>query len=234
MAEGGMYVSAGGWLFIRQLFAFAGFDLMDGFGGGEVFGHCSAEFGDGLAEFGAHLVVGLVGLPLAGDVLALELFFGLGGAEEVGGELSVAHMVEDFLVPFQTLAVVNFLSQLEVVLEHLFAQEEALFLLGGQGLIGLHLLDFGDAGLDGEVGLAEGYDFLRWVGILYDEITGVAGEFDGIYCLGMSDACLYYFGDVTEIGQNVLRAVFTSLPGLFNHIHKVAVIGIFERFGKGA
>ena len=44
-------------------------------------------------------------LPL--DVLPPQFFIGLGGTEQIGGQLSAAHVVKNFLVRFQPLAGVN-------------------------------------------------------------------------------------------------------------------------------
>lgn len=71
-------------------------------------------------------------------------------------------------------------GELVVVAAKFVAEEEAFFVIGIQAVVFVHLPDFLQAGLHGKVGLTEGNHFFAGVGILNDEITGVAGEFDSL------------------------------------------------------
>ena len=44
---------------------------------------------------------------LSGEEKSTQFFIGLGGTEQIGGQLSAAHVVKNFLVRFQPLAGVN-------------------------------------------------------------------------------------------------------------------------------
>jgi hypothetical protein len=87
---------------IRPLQGFAGlgFQLRDAFRRGQFLGHGTAEFLDGLADFGSDFVVGFVRLVLAGDFLAAQFVLRLGSSEEIGGKFGAAHVVEDLLALF--------------------------------------------------------------------------------------------------------------------------------------
>ncbi len=74
----------------------------------------------------------------------------------------------------------------------------------------VHLPDFLQAGLDGEVGLSKSDDFFSGVCILDDEVAGVAGELDTFYRSFASFADFDHFEDILEmIGRNV-AAVLTG------------------------
>jgi hypothetical protein len=90
-----------------ELLSLFGFEFFDAGGGGEVFGHGAAEFFDGLANFFADFKVGAIGGGFALDFVAAEFFFSLSGAEEIGGEFSAAHVVEDLLGFLEPFALVD-------------------------------------------------------------------------------------------------------------------------------
>ena len=88
----------------------------------------------------------------------------------------VAVVLEDGVVDgLNDAAFLGGIGEVGVVLAEFLAQEKAAFLF--DLLIGKLLA----AGLDGEIGLAEGDDFLAGVGVLDDEVTGIAGEVNGGY-----------------------------------------------------
>ena len=125
-------------------------------------------------------------------------------AEEVGSEFGAAHVVEDLFALFQILVAVNVLgseaaieTHVTVVLEDgVVARFDDSGIFSGIGKLAVVraqlgaddeatlFLNFGvaqllSAGLDGEIGLALGDDFLGWIGILDDEIAGVARHHHG-------------------------------------------------------
>ncbi len=76
------------------------FNLLDAlFWGREVFGHGAAQFLDGLADFAAYGVVGLIGIFFSLDVIPAEFGFCLGGTEKVGSQ---------FFIPVPFLSVAAF------------------------------------------------------------------------------------------------------------------------------
>ena len=54
--------------------------------------------------------MGLIGLFLASNIFAAQLFVCLRSAEQVSSQLGAAHVIEDFLVLLQALALVDFLD----------------------------------------------------------------------------------------------------------------------------
>lgn len=234
-----------------------GFQLLDAFRGWQFLGHCSAEFLDGLADFGSDIPVGFVGLVLTGDFFATELFLGLCGAEEVGGEFGAAHVVEDLLALFQSLATMDVLgsksaieTHVTVVLENgVVARFNDSGILRGIGKLAVVRAQFGadgeaalfldlgiaqflPAGLDGEIGLALGDDFLGWIGVLNDEIAGVAGHHYGLRRSPRSLADLDHIGDVNEMILHPLPAVETGGAGVLDDGLEIPVVGVIEDFGK--
>lgn len=173
---------------------------------GLVFRHGAAEFGDGLPHFSPDFEMCLIGLCLALDVVTAQFFFGLGSAEEVGGQLASVHVIQYFLALFQPFAFVDALvvqtavkSFIAVVLKggvfHGFFH--ACF-FGGSGQVavvgadlsaqqqalfvfaelaeGLRVLQFLAAGLHGKVGLPGGDDVFVRVAVLHDQVAGIAGK----------------------------------------------------------
>jgi hypothetical protein len=87
-------------------------------------------------------------------------------------------------------------------------------------------------GLDGEVGLALGDDFLGRVGILDDEVAGVAGHHHRLHRPLPAFADFDHFGDSNEMILHPLPAVETGSAGLLHDGFKVAVIIVAEHLGK--
>ncbi|AOI44014.1 hypothetical protein WG70_31725 [Burkholderia oklahomensis EO147] len=83
--------------------------LNAGFGRRQFFGHSAAQFLNRLANFLSHLVVCSIGVLLALDTIASQLFLGLRGSEQIGGQFRAAHVVEDLLIFLQPFFGVNFL-----------------------------------------------------------------------------------------------------------------------------
>ena len=101
---------------LLECFSCLGFQLFDALHRGQFFWHRAAEFLDGLAHFGTDFAVGFVGIVFASDLFAAEFFLGLGGAEEIGGQLGAAHVIEDLLAllqPFATVYVLGAKSSVE-------------------------------------------------------------------------------------------------------------------------
>lgn len=85
-----------------------GLNLFDTvFRGREIFGHGSSQIGDGLSNLATDLEMNLVGLLLALDVIAAQLFFGLCSAKQVSCQFSRAHVIKNPLALLQTLSPVN-------------------------------------------------------------------------------------------------------------------------------
>ena len=78
------------WFRLLECLFCLGFQLFDALHCGQFLRHCAAEFFDGLAHLGTDFAVGFVGIGFAGDLFAAEFFFGLGGAEEICGQLGAA------------------------------------------------------------------------------------------------------------------------------------------------
>ncbi|AOJ58172.1 hypothetical protein AQ477_17770 [Burkholderia thailandensis] len=75
----------------------------------QFFGHGAAQFPNRLANFLSHLVVRSIGVLLTLDTIASQLFLGLRGSEQIGGQFRAAHVVENLLTFLQPLSGVNFL-----------------------------------------------------------------------------------------------------------------------------
>ena len=203
--------------------------------------------------------MGPVGLVLADDALAAELLFGLGGAEEVRGQFGAAHVVEDLLALLEPLASVDVLGgesavkpgiavvledgvidglhdaglfggvgQLDVVLFHFRPEKQAAFFFD------LPVGHFLPPGLDGEIGLPRRDDFLGGIGVLDDEIAGVAGHHDDLDWALPALADFDHFGDINEMILGPLAAVETSRAGFFDDGLEVAVVRVAENLGKVA
>src|ERR1035441_7726570 len=88
-------------------FLFATFDLLDALGHRQVFRHGAAQFVNGLADLAAHFLVDSAGVVFVPHILAAELFLGLRGTEQIGGQLRAAHVVEDAILAPEPLALVD-------------------------------------------------------------------------------------------------------------------------------
>jgi len=145
----------------------------------------------------------LVGLGLTAYLVALQFLFGLRGAEQVGGQLRTAHVIEDFLAFLQTLASVYVLgaqtavqAPVTVILKNGIVQRGIdACVLGGCGQVlvvrrqliadGKALFILGElselalvfkllaASLQGEVSLSMGDNGLGRIAVLHDQIAGV-------------------------------------------------------------
>jgi len=98
------------WFWLLECLFHLGFQLFDALHRGQFLWHSAAEFFDGLAHLGTDFAVGFVGIVFAGDLFAAEFFLGLGGAEEIGGQLGAAHVIEDLLALFQPFPGVDVLG----------------------------------------------------------------------------------------------------------------------------
>ena len=94
-----LFLRNGFFTFLLQLF---GTD----FGRGEIFRHCSAKFGNRLADFFTYGIMGFVCLLLPLDVFTTEFVVSLGDAEQVRRKFGSTHVVQDLLVFLEPL---NFL-----------------------------------------------------------------------------------------------------------------------------
>lgn len=224
-----------------------------------MLGHRAAEFFDRLAHFRPDFTVGLVGFFFAGDLFAAEFFLGLSGAEEIGRQLSAAHVVEDLLALFQAFAAVDVLraeatveAHVAVVLEDgvvagldhsgvfggagQLAVVSAQFGADGEAALGLHLFvgEFLAAGLDGEIRLPLGNDFLGRVGVLDDEVTRVARHHHGLDAALGTLADLDHIGDLNEMIVHALAAVEAGGASGFDDGLEIAIVGVAEHLGEVA
>ncbi len=204
----------------------------------------------------------LIRLHFAAHVVAAQFFFRLRGAEQIRGHFSAAHVVENFLTFLQTLAHVNFpgaeaavQALVTVVLKHcvvercddacIFCISRQLFVVTGKFVAnGEPLFVFGqfgkDAllgellapGLQGEVGLTMCDHRFGRVGVLYDQVAGVAGEaYIGNAAL-RTGANVDHFGDITEMVFLTVSGLNASQLRLFDDGHKIAPILIVKDGGK--
>ena len=84
-------------------------------GRGEVFRHCSAKFGNRLANLLAYGKMPFVRLFLALDVFTTEFVVSLGDAEQVRCKFGSTHVVQDLFVFLESLAFVDILHSQAVV-----------------------------------------------------------------------------------------------------------------------
>ena len=245
------------WLGFLECLSCLGFEFLDAFHGGQLLGHGAAEFLDGLADFGSDIAVGFVGLVLASDFLATEFFLGLGGAEEIGSEFGAAHMVENLLVFLQTLAAMDVFGSKTTVEPHvaMVLKDSVVARLNDPGILrgirklaivraqfgadgeaalffDLSIAQFLPAGLDGEVGLALGDDFLGWISVLNDEVAGVARHHHGLCRSPRAFANFDHIGDLNEMIVHSLATVETGGAGGLDDGLEIPVIGIIEHFGE--
>jgi hypothetical protein len=108
--------------------------------------------------------------------------------------------------------------------------------LGADGQAAL-FLDFRVAqflppGLDREVGLALGDDFLRWIGVLDDEVAGVARHHHGLRRALCSLAHFDHIGDLNEMIVHPLPAVETSGASRLDDGLEIPVIRVAKHLGE--
>jgi hypothetical protein len=108
--------------------------------------------------------------------------------------------------------------------------------LGADGEAALFLdfrvAQFLAACLDGEVGLALGDDLLGWIGILDDEVAGVAGHQHGLHRTLPAFADLDQLVGSDEMILFPLAAVGTGGTRLLNYSLKMAVVHVAEHLGE--
>jgi len=246
-------------LFVFERLFRLGLQLLDALNGGKLLGHRAAEFFDGLADFGSDSAVGFVRLVLAGDFLAAQLFLGLGGPEEVGRQLRASHVVEDLFALLQTFAAVDVLcaespveTHVAVVLENgVIARLDDSGILRGIGELAIVRAQFGAdgeatlcfyffvaqflaSGLDGKIGLSLGDDFFGRVGVLDDEVAGIARHHHGLNRTLTALADFDHIGDLNEMIVQPLPAVETGGAGRLNDGLEIPVIGVTKHAGKVA
>ena len=115
------------------------------------------------------------------------------------------------------------------MLLHLTAEEKPNFFFSGQMLVFLHLLNLGIHGLNGEVCWGFGDFFLPRVAVLSNKIAGVSGQF-AILDIFLCNTGLFYFADVSKIGQNITSGRFAGFFGFFDDSFEVAPLSISEIF----
>lgn len=114
------------------------------------------------------------------------------------------------------------------MLYHLFAKEEPPLFFCGKALVGLHLLNFSDARLNGEVCLALRNNLLGRIGILNYEVTGVSRELYGDRRTVASLADLDHIVEVNDMIFHRLTAVAAGCFCLVNDIQEITIISIFK------
>ena len=242
---------------LLQGFEGLGFELPDAFRRGQFFGHGAAEFLDGLADFVSDFAVGFVRLVFAGDLFATQFVLRLGGAEEIGGKLGAAHVVEDLLALFQSLAAVDVLRTQSTVEAHVAVVLENGVIaglddtspfrrIGKLAVVGAEIGSDREAalflqfliaqllppGLDGKVCLSLCDDLLCRIGVLDDEVAGVAGHHHGLERALGTAADLDHLVGADEMVFNPLSAVDTGCFCLRDDCFKVTVIHVAEDFGE--
>ena len=210
-----------------------------------------------MAHLGTDFAVGFVGIVFAGDLFAAEFFLGLGGAEEIGGQLGAAYVIEDLLALFQPFPGVDVLgteptveADVAVVLEDgivagvddsgIFRSIGKLAVVGSQlrtdGEVTLlfHLLiaQLLPPRLDGKIGLAVGDDIFRGISVLDDEVAGVARHHHGLRRALCSLADFDHIGDLNEMILYSLAAVETGGAGRFDDGLEISVIRIAKNLGE--
>ena len=84
------------------------------------------------------------------------------------------------------------------------------------------------ARLDGEIGLAMRHDFFAGIGVLNDEVTGIAGETSSYNGSFRTTPEGDHFADVSKMVFDAMPAVETGQFGLLDHGLEVPVLGIFQ------
>lgn len=180
----------------------SGLQHLDAFHGGQLLRHGSAQFLNRLPDLLTDLLVGGIRQILADDALTAELLLGLGGPEQVGGQLGAPHVVEELLPWVHLLAGMDLPGAEATIEPHVamvledgiihgpdyacvprgISQVEVMlpqFRPDGEAPLILHALlpllrELLPAGLGGEVGLPGRDNLLGRVGILDDEVTGIS------------------------------------------------------------
>ncbi len=93
------------------------------------------------------------------------------------------------------------------------------------------LSDFLQAGLHGKISLAESNHFLSGVGVLDDEVTGVAGKFDAFDFAPASFSDADHFEDILEMIGNGVTTVFAGFFCPLDGREKVPVFRVLKCFG---
>ena len=96
------------------------------------------------------------------------------------------------------------------MLYHLLTKEEPPLFFCGKALVGLHLLNFSDARLNGEVCLALCNNLLGRISILNYEVTGVSRELYGDRRTVASLANLDHIVEINEMIFHRLIAIAAS------------------------
>ena len=86
--------------------------------------------------------------------------------------------------------------------------------------------------LDGEVGLPVGDDFFRRIGVLDDEVAGVAGHHYGLERTLGTAADPDHFGDLNEMVVHALAAVETGGAGGLDDGLEIPVIRVAQHLGE--
>lgn len=123
-------------------------------------------------------------------------------------------------------ALLGGVGELDVVLLEFVAKQQAARIL--DFLVGKFLTP----GLNREVGLAEGDDFLGGVGVLDDEVACIPRHEHGLGRAHGSLADLDHVGDFNEMIVHPLAAVETGRAGFFHDGFKVAVVAVAEHTGE--
>jgi len=106
----------------------------------------------------------------------------------------------------------------------------------GEAALGFDLLvaQFLPSGLNGKIGLPLSHDLLGRIGVLDDEVAGVARHHHGRDATLRTAADLDHFVDPDEMVFHLLPAVETGGAGLLDHRLEMAVIHVAEHTGKVA
>ena len=79
-----------------------------------------------------------------------------------------------------------------------------------------------------------GHDFFRWIGVLDDEVAGVARHHYGLHRTLRTFANGDHIGDVNEMSLHPLTAVETGGAGRLDDGLEPPIIRVAENFGKVA
>lgn len=106
----------------------------------------------------------------------------------------------------------------------------------GETALGLHFFvgEFLAAGLDGEIGLPLGNDFLGRVGVLNDEVARVTRHHHGLERAQGTAADFDHFGDLNEMVFHALTAVEAGSAGGSDYRLEIAIVGVAEHLGEVA
>ena len=200
--------------------------------------------------------MGLIGLFLASNILAAQLFVCLRSAEQVSSQLGAAHVIKNLFVFLETFTSVDFFcaeasvqSLIAVILENgeiIGLDNASLLRRFGQGLVvrfhffadGKPLLILGQlivvvdqlllARLYGEVGLSNCNDLLARVAIHNDQVAGIAGENVVINQLNTTVRHGRCFVDLNKTFIHSYAAVFAGCLSFFNEFLEIPPFRIFK------